>query len=201
MGMNAMAVFDFDGTITRKDTLLEFIKFTKGNKAFYIGFLWHACFLVAYKLKLYPNWKVKQKIFTYFFEGMLLGDFDSLCEDFFRQRGKDLIYDSAAKQIKDYINQRVGIIIISASIENWILPFARYLEIKYVLGTKLEIDKGGRLTGRFLTANCYGADKVKRLNELLPERSNYYLIAYGDSRGDRELLAYADKGYYKFFRE
>lgn len=200
MGMNTMAVFDFDGTITRKDTLLEFIKFAKGKRAFYIGFLRHALVLIAYRLKIYPNWKAKQRIFTYFFGGMLTSDFDSLCEDFFRQRGKRLIYDSAAKQIKDYINRHIEIVIISASIENWILPFACHLGVEHVLGTKLEINKDGQLTGRFLTANCYGAEKVKRLNELLPERSNYYLIAYGDSRGDRELLAYADERHYKFFQ-
>ena len=58
----------------------------------------------------------------------------------------------------------------------------------------------GRLTGRFLTPNCYGAEKVNRIRQLLPDRQHYYLVAYGDSRGDRELLAEADEAYYKPFR-
>ena len=73
-----------------------------------------------------------------------------------------------------------------------------------VLGTQVETDKDRRLTGRFLSNNCYGAEKVERLCKLLPElrthRSDYFIEAFGDSRGDRELLAFADKAHYKPFR-
>ena len=62
-----IAVFDFDGTVTTKDTLLEFIKFVRGPVSFYAGFLRYAPQLLAYKLGLYPNWKVKQQIFSHFF--------------------------------------------------------------------------------------------------------------------------------------
>ena len=65
-----IAVFDFDGTVTTKDTLLEFIKFVRGPVSFYAGFLRYAPQLLAYKLGLYPNWKVKQQIFSHFFKGM-----------------------------------------------------------------------------------------------------------------------------------
>ena len=87
--MDTIVAFDFDGTITRKDTLLEFIKFAKGNIAFYTGFCFYMPILLAYKLGLYPNWKVKQKIFTYFFRGTSLVDFNKLCNDFFfRERAE-----------------------------------------------------------------------------------------------------------------
>ena len=62
-----IAFFDFDGTITTKDTLLEFIKFYKGKYQFYLGFLVYSPFLVAYKLKIIPNYVAKQKVLQYFF--------------------------------------------------------------------------------------------------------------------------------------
>lgn len=65
--------FDFDGTLTTRDTLIAFIRYAKGTRAFVLGFLLHAHLLVLMKLKLYPNWKAKQKIFSYFFKGMSLG--------------------------------------------------------------------------------------------------------------------------------
>ena len=83
-----IAVFDFDGTVTTKDTLLEFIKFVRGPVSFYAGFLRYAPQLLAYKLGLYPNWKVKQQIFSHFFKGMRLEDFNRLCEEFFQKEGK-----------------------------------------------------------------------------------------------------------------
>ena len=60
--MKQIVAFDFDGTITNRDTLLEFIKFAKGKTAFYLGFLLHLPWLLAMKCHLYPNWKTKQMI-------------------------------------------------------------------------------------------------------------------------------------------
>lgn len=68
-----------------------------------------------------------------------------------------------------------------------------------VIGTQVEV-RNGRLTGRFLTKNCYGQEKVNRILDYLPDRKTYRLIAYGDSRGDQELLAFADEAHYKPFR-
>lgn len=198
---NTFAIFDFDGTITRKDTLLEFIKFAKGQRAFYIGFLYHILILIAYKLRLYPNWKAKQRIFTYFFGGMFLTDFNVLCEKFFVDKGKRLLYSSAVTKIQEYYQKGDEVVIISASIENWIQPFSRYLGVKCVIGTKLEIDEHGRLTGCFLTPNCYGQEKVRRFLECFPNQEECYVVAYGDSRGDKELLAWADEKYYKLFQK
>ena len=87
-------------------------------------------------------------------------------------------------------------VIISASIDNWVQPF--FPSVK-VLGTQVEV-KDGCLTGRFLTKNCYGQEKVNRLLAVCPDRETYHLTAYGDSRGDKELLAFADVAHYKPFR-
>ena len=84
-------------------------------------------------------------------------------------------------------------LIVSASIDNWVQPFFPHVK---VLGTQIEV-KDGRLTGRFLTKNCYGQEKVNRILALYPDRNTYHLIAYGDSRGDKELLAFADEAYYQ----
>ncbi|MCD8182039.1 MAG: HAD-IB family hydrolase [Bacteroides sp.] len=199
--MKTVAAFDFDGIITKKDTLLEFIKFAKGSKAFYIGMLLHSPILMAYKLKLYPNWKAKQHIFTYFFQGMPLVDFNRVCEQFFAKEGESLLYNSAVQQIEAHLDKLDEVVIVSASVENWVQPFARYLGVKHVLSTRLEINEQGKLTGRFATSNCYGQEKVNRLAALFPERQKYHLIAYGDSRGDKELLASADEQYYKLFQK
>jgi HAD superfamily hydrolase (TIGR01490 family) len=193
-----LAVFDFDDTITTKDTLLEFIRFAKGNFRFLYGFMLHFPLLIAYKLKLYPNWKVKQRLFSHFFKGMKLLDFDRLCERFYRS-SSDLIRPEAKKAIQHHAEVGHLLVIVSASIENWVRPFARNLNISLVLSTEIEVDMSDRLTGRFSTPNCYGEEKVRRLLQLFPQRSNYYLIAYGDSFGDKELLDFADKKFYKKF--
>jgi len=76
MKRKTIAVFDFDGTITQKDTFLEFIKFSKGNWQLYLGLLFFLPLLVAMKVKIYPNWKAKQRLFSYFYKGVSIEIFN-----------------------------------------------------------------------------------------------------------------------------
>ena len=198
--MRKIYAFDFDGTLTTKDTLLEFIRFAKGSGQMFRGFLLFSPLLILMKLHLFPNWKVKQKIFSYFFKGMKIDDFNALCTRF-AERNKHLLRPAGIEKVRQAIaEEHTTVLIISASIDNWVRPFFDENDKKIqVLGTQIET-KEGRLTGQFTSKNCYGEEKVNRLTALYPHREAYYLIAFGDSRGDKELLAFADKAYYKPFR-
>lgn len=187
-------VFDFDGTLTRKDTLIEFIKFAKGKVNFIFGLIYCAPILIAYILKLYPNWKAKQYLFSYFFKGMKYDDFKSIGNkfaDIIDGFTRNDIVNKLVKYSKEY-----QVYIISASIEDWIIPWSSQWKGIKVIGTKVEFDKEGKLTGRFLTKNCYGKEKVNRLIEIEANRDEYYLIAYGDSKGDLYMEKFADKFYW-----
>ena len=198
--MKRIAAFDFDGTITRKDTLIEFLRFSGGSVRFYAVFALFSPLLVLMKLKLYSNQKAKEKIFAHYFKGMPILQFDDLCRRFFEKKGHSLIYADAKAQIAKHKDQDDEVVIISASIENWVRYFADALQADKLLATQIEV-KDGKITGRFLTANCYGKEKVNRLLCVYPERAKYYLIAYGDSRGDKELLQFADEQHYKSFKQ
>ena len=71
-----------------------------------------------------------------------------------------------------------------------------------VTGTRLEVSNG-KITGRIDGANCYGAEKTRRIREYLEShnisREQCNITAYGDSRGDKEMTDYADKSHYKPF--
>lgn len=190
--MRNIAVFDFDGTITKKDTLLEFIKFSKGRKSFLMGFLLYSPLLIAYKIGLYPNWKVKQKIFSYFFKGIR---YDTFCDfgEKFALKIDSFINKNVFEKLKEHTTQGDEIYVISASIEEWVSPWCKNSGIRNVLGTKIEVING-TVTGAFKSKNCYGQEKVNRLLEKEPHRNEYFLTAYGDSRGDKEMLEFADKG-------
>lgn len=211
--MKKIVVFDFDGTLTEKDTLIEFIRYACGTRAFVLGFLRYAHLLVLMKLGLYPNWKTKQKVFAHFFGGMKIEDFDNLCQRFAKDN-RHLLRPKGLEIIHQALGEGAEVLIVSASIDNWVKAFfqdhgdwsrdsadssANHGPVPMILGTQVE-EKDGRLTGRFLTRNCFGQEKVNRILELYPHRQDYHLTAYGDSRGDRELLAFADESHYKPFR-
>lgn len=158
--------------------------------------------LVAMKLRLYPNWLAKQRVFSHLFRGMSLEEFNRHCRDFAASDGH-LIRPRARTFLHSLLAGGNRVVVISASVENWVRPFFEAMDdgknIAF-LCTQVET-RDGLLTGRFLTANCYGPEKVNRLRAILSApRERYFIIAYGDSRGDRELLSYADEGHYKPFR-
>lgn len=192
MKKRVIAAFDFDGTITRKDSLLEFIKFTKGVTAFYIGLFLYAPLLVAYKLRLYPNWKVKQSFFSHFFKNMPYSEFCHWGE-LFAPPIDAMINQSIFQKLIRHQQQDDEVYIVSASVKEWILPWARKAGISHMIATEVEVDGQGRLTGRFASRNCYGQEKVNRFLAEEPRRESYYLYAYGDSRGDRYMLDLADR--------
>ena len=186
--MKKVFAFDFDGTLTTRDTLIEFIRFACGTPRFLLGFLLYAPLLVLMKLRLYSNGKAKQKVFAYFFNGMTIDAFDTLCLDF-ASTHRHLLRPEVVSQLEQALSEGAEVLVVSASIDNWVQPF--FPKVK-VLGTQIEVIDGC-LTGRFLTPNCYGQEKVHRILALYPDRSAYYLTAFGDSRGDREMLAFADE--------
>lgn len=207
--MKRLYAFDFDGTLTTADTLLVFIRYACGTWRFVWGFLVHSPLLVLMKLKLYPNYRAKQRIFAWFFRGMATETFDALCRRF-AEDNACLIRPKAKALLSKLFAEGESVCVVSASIDNWVRPFFDQLIVGSgsdfrVIGTKVEVDSDGRLTGRFLTNNCYGQEKVRRVlaeyPDLASKRSSYKVEAYGDSRGDRELLAFADNAFYRPFVE
>lgn len=197
--MKPIAFFDFDGTITTKDSFLEFIKFYRGTKRFYFGFLLYSPFLIAFKLKLIPNYTAKQKILAHYFSGEDITRFQSQCDAFAGELLPKFFRPKALIEIERLKKAGVRVIIVSASAENWIKAWADKQNLE-LLGTRLEV-KDNKITGRIEGKNCYGEEKVCRIKEGIDLDSYDDIYAYGDSSGDKQMLALARHGFYKPFRQ
>lgn len=189
-----LAVFDFDGTITTQDTFILFIRFCRGDLFLCRAFLLNSCYLIGYKLGLYANWKAKQRLFSTCFKGVSSEQFEGWCRAFAEEIDK-VVRPGVMKMIDDYVREGTDVLIVSASMEEWIKPWATKAGISRVLATKVETDSSARLTGRLKGPNCYGPEKVNRIAAAYPCRDTYTLIAYGDSRGDKEMIAFANQGW------
>ncbi len=223
-----IAFFDFDGTITTKDTLLEFIKFSKGNFLFGIGFLLTSPWLVAFKLKLISNQRAKEKVLTFFFRKCFLSRWQQDCDRFSADRLPQLIRPKALQEIGRLREKGATVVIVSASPENWIRGWAKEMgaaliatkmETRPAVGTNaasgVDADRaatnatgggegrGGeerRLTGKIEGINCHGREKVRRIEELYPLAEYDEIYTYGDSSGDKPMLRLGTVSFYKPFR-
>jgi len=193
----SIAFFDFDGTITTRDTLLEFIKFSRGTFLFYLGFLLNAHYLLAYKIKIVSNQTAKEKVLRYFFGKMPFNKFEKFCDDFAKHKIPSLIRPKALKEIKKLNELQTEVVIVSASPENWIYQWANQVNAK-LIATKLEV-KRDRITGKIEGRNCHGREKVNRIAELYTFSDDDIIYAYGDSAADRYMMDLAKISFFKPF--
>jgi HAD superfamily hydrolase (TIGR01490 family) len=193
-----IAFFDFDGTITTKDSLLEIIKFQKGKAAFYYGFLLHLHWLIANKLKLIPNDMLKQKVLTYFFAGIPELVFQEKCDLFTDQKLPGIIRPGALTEIDMLRKDRFEIVVVSASAGNWIRKWSNRLSLELV-ATRLEV-KNGLITGKIEGKNCNGNQKVDCIKDRWDLTDYEEVYVYGDSPGDKPMMTLATKSFYQPFR-
>lgn len=199
MDMRKIYCFDFDGTLTTSDTLLELLKFTFGKRRLWTTIAAFSPLLLGMKIGLLNNGRVKERLFSHFFRGMPEHDFDQLCHDFAIANLRCMRRE-ALQFIQCALEEGVRVLVVSASIDRWIRPFFELLNLQVeILGTQIEV-RNGKLTGKFSTPNCYGDEKVVRIRELIDNHSPYQITAFGDSRGDKEMLEYADQQVFKPFR-
>lgn len=204
-----IAFFDFDGTITTKDTLLEFIKFSKGKTRFYIGFLLNSPWLVAYQVKMISNQKAKERVLTHFFRNTPLPEFQQTCENFAAGPLPNLIRPRALEEIQKLQQAGFEIVIVSASPENWLRTWAAQIGAS-LIATRLTTTPASplsstpqpvpRLTGKIQGTNCHGEEKVRRIKEIYTLTDYKDIYAYGDTSGDRPMLRLGAISFFKPFR-
>ncbi|MGB8195218.1 MAG: HAD-IB family hydrolase [Chitinophagaceae bacterium] len=193
-----IAFFDFDGTITTKDTFLEVIKYQKGLFRFYAGLLLNIHYILAWKTGLLPNYVAKQKVLRFYFGNTPLETFQQRCDAFENDVLPGLIRPKALKEIERLKQAGAEVVIVSASPGHWSRQWRDGLQLQSLM-TRLEV-KDGKLTGRFDGKNCHGEEKVCRIRDEYDLSSYDEIYCYGDSKGDMPMLKIATISFYRPFR-
>ena len=193
-----LILFDFDGTITRKDSLIAFIKYVVGDFNYYKGLLILSPILLAYKLKILTNSIAKEKLISHFFKGWDKIEFQSIADKYSIEKIDEIIKPEALKRIKLHQAKGHTVVLVSASIECWLKGWCKKNNIE-LIGTKLDI-KNNKLSGRFSTKNCYGIEKVNRIKEKYNLSEFDEIHVFGNSKGDFPMLELGTHKYYKFFK-
>ncbi len=194
-----VAAFDFDCTISTRDTLLPFLFHCFG----YARVVGSAPFLVPFYIGqligLYDRQKAKERLFCYFFDGFDMSDFQRLASEFSAKCIPKMIRPKARERIEWHKKQGHRLVVVSAAVEYYLKDWCAANGFDAVVATRLQT-KNNKLTGLLDGTNCRRQEKVTRLQQYLAtDRESYTLYAYGDSVGDKELLDFADQPFYRKF--
>lgn len=195
--MKHLNLFDFDGTITTDDTLFEIAKFSTSSFNYLFKIILFLPVFAFMKFGFISKQKGKELFLKHFFRKLREESFNKLCQNFAIKRVPDLIRSQGLNEIRDQIALGNRVVIVSASPENWIRPWAEKNNIE-VISTRLKFENG-RLSG-IAGTNCNGEEKVKRIKEAIRLEDYEKVIAYGDTKGDHPMLALAHESHYKPFR-
>jgi HAD superfamily hydrolase (TIGR01490 family) len=138
--------------------------------------------------------KTKQIILAILFRGYTKDELRELGQKYFDEKLGNELRMSAMKVINRLSENKHHVVIVSASVDIWLQPVADFFGVELIC-TRAEY-QDGIFTGRFSGKNCKGPEKAVRIKENYPI-SNYQLISYGNSAGDKEMFNLADK---KLFR-
>ena len=194
----ALALFDFDGTISFRDSFGDFIAYAVGRGRFILGTVLLSPMLFGYALGFIRNWRAKEIVSSYFFGGWDCRSFEGLASKYSRERLPGIVREIALDKIKWHKLKGDTVVVVSASIDLWLADWCNVHDLD-LIATKLEV-KEGRVTGRFLTKNCSGKEKARRIEEQYDLKSFDYIYAYGDTPGDRAMLDLANEKYYRWKR-
>lgn len=194
---HTIAVFDFDGTLTTKDSFLRFILFAAPWYKI-LGSVMVFPVVIFYFLGLVSNNTAKERVFSYFFGGISSKQFRKISEEFSIKRLGAIIRKIALEKAMWHKNQGHKLVIASASMEDWIRPWAKNHGFDDVIATMPEI-KDNKLTGKFSGKNCSGEEKLRRFLNKYPDREKYFIYAYSDSKKDKPLLTLVDASFLKNF--
>ncbi len=192
-----VAAFDFDGTITTHDSLLPFLRSVVGSKRFYLHLSKLIPIFIKYRLGIINNHQAKQELLHLFLQQQSYAQLLALGESFAKQYIPQVIRPESLPRLRWHQSQNHRCILISAGLGIYLQPWAKSVGFHDLICTQVIVDKNGITNGNIDGVNCFGPEKVKRLINLIGPKNQYTLYAYGDSRGDRELLELADYKYYR----
>jgi HAD superfamily hydrolase (TIGR01490 family) len=191
-----VALFDFDGTVTHRDSLLPFLWQLFGPLKLAGYTLLLSPLLLGYLLHIIPNGIAKERLLGRLLGGMEMTRLRAEAQRFARDFLPRIVRPESAERIAWHQAQGHRVIIVSASLELYLKPWAESLGVVDVLATRLREEQARAASG-FDGVNCFGEAKAQRIREYLGEMTAMEVYAYGDSRGDTQMLALADHAYYR----
>jgi phosphatidylglycerophosphatase C len=190
-----LALFDFDGTISNRDTTSDFIVYACGKRRALNGLMRLSPIFLAYRLKRISHHEAKQASIKHYFGDWEKKSFIEAAQRYAWHVVPTIIRPEALNRIRWHLKMGHTVAVVTGSLEILLAQWCKGLGIDLIA---TGVDLASASIG-LSTRNCFKEEKARRIKEKYDLKSFALIYAYGDSNGDREMLALADKQYYKCF--
>lgn len=194
--MPGTAIFDLDKTITRQGTWSRFVRHVTGGGVSFWGKLPLAGLqAIKYKAGFADRASVKVRSIELYLQGQAREALQSEADAFVARD----IADGLRKEVRSVIeaHRAAGdrLVIASAAVDLICDAMARELGFDGVICTKMSWDAQDRLEGRLDGKNCYGVEKLRRVEAFFGgTRPDGPIVFYSDHHTDLPCLNWADRG-------
>lgn len=197
--MTTIALFDFDGTLTYKDSFRAYLQFSSTPFVFWFkNYLLSLPYAVLYKFKLISTHKFKEVRLKLFLTQKSAAELERLSNDFATIIIPKIIKKSGLERINWHKAEGHQIWIVSASFDIVLEKWCNQNNIG-LLTNKAERNNSNRLTGHFPKPDCNYEEKVHRIKKAIDLQNVSTIYAYGDTSGDRAMLNLAHYPHFCFF--
>ena len=192
--MKRIFFFDFDGTVTNKDSFLLFTFYTVGIVELFKYWLKTLLKIIFTSI---DKGKLKEQFFIDNFKNIGEKEFQNICNNFEKKYFSSIVKNSFLQYLKN-LRDEDEVVIVTASVKNYLKPWCNKLKLK-LISTELEI-KDGKLTGYFSTPNCNYKEKVNRIKAKYDLQIYDDIYVFGDTEGDSEMMSLTKNNFYRFFK-
>lgn len=192
-----IAFFDFDGTLTRRDSLVPFLRMVRGATRLALDLLAVSPQLAAYTVRMMRNDRAKEALLQQALGGQSIEELRAYGQRFAELHVPRMLREDIVARLRAHQSQGHYCVLVSASLDIYLEPWANIMGFEHCIASSLAVDSCGKVTGRLVGGNCHGEEKARRIRKFLERNgpiSRTY--AYGDSPGDAYMLGIVDEGYW-----
>jgi phosphatidylglycerophosphatase C len=197
MTEKTLVLFDFDGTITSKDSSDTFYKFLYNSPVHFIFNNYFFCFrlLILLKIKLISYIILKKKRLLIHTSKIDENKLLTISEKFRTTELQKILIPAALDKIQWHKNQGHEIWIISASYDFILEKWAQENQLNLITNKTTYLNNKRLLCNNDINFE----EKLVQIKKVINLNEYSEIYAYGDSEGDKKMLEIATKRYYKYF--
>lgn len=197
---DTVALFDFDGTLTYHDIFFQFLIYCSDSPWVFFRLLPLVPQWILFSFSRLSRQEVKEALMTQLIGGIPEQKIKEAALNYVNTVVPKSLRPQAMEKLKWHQSQGHYCVIVSANLSLLLKPWVEQVRIQALIATDLETTESGAVTGKIAGINCWGKEKVRRVELLLGDKTKFKIYAYGDTRGDWDLLQWSDIPHYRPFR-